>query len=426
MPGDSFPIGDTLVTYTVTDTSGNQTQGTFGVSVSDNEAPSIAGLPPTLTVEVEATGCGATVTWDLPVITDNCMLTSSSASQTPGVFLPVGVTIVTYDAEDSAGNQTSATLVITVTDSEGPTIGPVPAAIVVSNDLGQCGANVSWTPPTVSDSCVITSFTSTHQPGDFFPVGLTTVFYTATDENGNVTTEPFSVTVTDGENPTLAVGSDVFANVDPGTCSGTVTVTPPFAADNCAIGSVINDYNGTGDASDNYPLGTTMVTWIATDASGNQTSQMQAITVDFAGGDDCNANGIPDACELLEGTVEDCNENGVPDECDISLGTSSDVDGNNVPDECDANFTRGDANDDGTLNIADAIFLLTNLFVGGPAPVCLDAGDTNDDGFIDISDVITAINYIFVGGAAPPAPFPNCGIDPTADALDCAGSVQCP
>lgn len=31
---------------------------------------------------------------------------------------------------------------------------------------------------------------------------------------------------------------------------------------------------------------------------------------------DCNGNGIPDACELHDGTSSDVNENGIPDECD--------------------------------------------------------------------------------------------------------------
>jgi hypothetical protein len=31
----------------------------------------------------------------------------------------------------------------------------------------------------------------------------------------------------------------------------------------------------------------------------------------------------------------DCNGNGVPDDCDITDGTSQDVNGNAIPDECE-------------------------------------------------------------------------------------------
>ncbi|MCK4660217.1 MAG: FG-GAP repeat protein, partial [Phycisphaerae bacterium] len=50
---------------------------------------------------------------------------------------------------------------------------------------------------------------------------------------------------------------------------------------------------------------------------------------------DCNANTIPDECDLAAGTSEDCNFNEVPDECDIADGVSNDCNGNNVPDECE-------------------------------------------------------------------------------------------
>lgn len=50
---------------------------------------------------------------------------------------------------------------------------------------------------------------------------------------------------------------------------------------------------------------------------------------------DCNANGVPDECDLSRGTSNDCNANGIPDECDVTSGTSFDCNQNGVPDECD-------------------------------------------------------------------------------------------
>ncbi len=49
---------------------------------------------------------------------------------------------------------------------------------------------------------------------------------------------------------------------------------------------------------------------------------------------DCNANDIPDECE------DDCNGNGLADECDIAEGTSQDTNGNGIPDECEARMNR--------------------------------------------------------------------------------------
>ena len=79
-------------------------------------------------------------------------------------------------------------------------------------------------------------------------------------------------------------------------------------------------------------------------------------------------------------------------------------------------FIRGDSNDDGELNIGDAVFTLSFLFIGDEHPECLAANDTNDDGEVNITDVIRTLNFLFLGGTdAPPAPFPNPGIDPTRD-----------
>lgn len=87
-------------------------------------------------------------------------------------------------------------------------------------------------------------------------------------------------------------------------------------------------------------------------------------------------------------------------------------------------FSRGDCNQDATLDISDPVTLLQATFAGGPTPPCLDACDGNDDGAIDISDAVYLLSALFAGGAAPGAPT-QCGVDPTPDALDCAASV-CP
>jgi hypothetical protein len=82
-------------------------------------------------------------------------------------------------------------------------------------------------------------------------------------------------------------------------------------------------------------------------------------------------------------------------------------------------FSRGDSNADGTLNIADAIGVLTFLFSGGRPPLCLDAADADDDGSATITDAIRVLNYLFLGADPPPPPFPDVGPDPSEDDLDC-------
>ncbi len=87
-------------------------------------------------------------------------------------------------------------------------------------------------------------------------------------------------------------------------------------------------------------------------------------------------------------------------------------------------FLRGDANDDGSANLADAIYIINWRFTGGPEPVCFDSADVNDDSMVNIADTIFLINFFFVEGPPPLAPFPNPGVDPTfEDMLPCEDSI---
>ncbi len=93
-------------------------------------------------------------------------------------------------------------------------------------------------------------------------------------------------------------------------------------------------------------------------------------------------------------------------------------------------FIRGDCNDDGIFDIADAVSFLNVLFPpggGSPSiPPCLDACDGNDDGANDIADPIAILDGLFASGPLPPSPYPGCGIDPTGDGVDCNSVSFCP
>jgi 7,8-dihydropterin-6-yl-methyl-4-(beta-D-ribofuranosyl)aminobenzene 5'-phosphate synthase len=68
---------------------------------------------------------------------------------------------------------------------------------------------------------------------------------------------------------------------------------------------------------------------------------------------------------------------------------------------------RGDAGEDGEVDLTDAIRLLGGLFAGGPWPLSPVAADANGDGSADIADPIYLLQYLFAGGPRPPAPFPE-------------------
>ena len=92
----------------------------------------------------------------------------------------------------------------------------------------------------------------------------------------------------------------------------------------------------------------------------------------------------------------------------------------------DADFSRGDANVDGILDLSDAVAILGFLFLTEPLG-CLDAADADDSGDLNVADAIVSLGYVFAGGAPFPTPGPGeCGPDPTPDALGCESFPLCP
>ncbi|MEN2284511.1 HYR domain-containing protein, partial [Algoriphagus sp. SE2] len=157
-----------------------------------------------------------------------------------------------------------------------PVISGCPTDIIVSNDLGNCSAVVTWTPPTASGAGTVI-LTSNFEPGAVFSVGTTKVTYTATDGFGNQSSCSFDVTVNDSEAPvpptppadiTVLSAAQIPTPVDLtaiDNCEGSITVSPTI--------QIIKDPSA---CDNNY---TEIRTWTFVDAAGNLSFVDQTITV---------------------------------------------------------------------------------------------------------------------------------------------------
>jgi hypothetical protein len=53
------------------------------------------------------------------------------------------------------------------------------------------------------------------------------------------------------------------------------------------------------------------------------------------------------------------------------------------------------------VNVSDAVYLVSYIFGGGPAPFDPCRGNVDCDARLNISDAVYLINYIFGGGSSP-------------------------
>ena len=266
----TYPLGNTTVTWTVTDDAGNIATCTQVVTVEDNEAPMIT-CPTDLTLSTAGGSCDITgVALGTPVTTDNCSV--ASVTNDAPVTFALGTTSVTWTVTDGAGNTATCVQLVTVEDNELPTIS-CPSDVVITADAGQCSSSaVVLGTATGSDNCTVASITS--DAPAIFPIGVTTVTWTIVDGAGNTATCEQFVTVTDDEIPTIVCPFPITITADAGVCeSANVVLGMPITGDNCLTVNVTND------APAIFPLGTTTVTWTVEDAAGNTAICTQDVTV---------------------------------------------------------------------------------------------------------------------------------------------------
>jgi hypothetical protein len=188
---------------------------------------------------------------------------------------------VTYTATDARGNVGTATQSVTVTDSTLPTIS-APANITATASES-CDALVTLGSPAASDNCPGVTTSGARSDGQIlsapFPTGTTTVTWTALDAHGRTATAAQTVTVNDVTPPTITAPANITVTAG-ATCNATVSLGTPATSDNCAGVTVAAARSDGQPLASPFPLGTTTVTYTATDAGGNTDTAAQTVTVD--------------------------------------------------------------------------------------------------------------------------------------------------
>jgi hypothetical protein len=308
--GTTF-ISNTTVTLTFTDPSGNSKSCQFEVITEDMESPaitinSIPSFHSNENCEVILPDLSSFIS-----ATDNCTSDDDlQIQQIPAegdTLSHLALTDIIFIVTDAAGNHSSDTITIAVTDTIAPFI-DCPETQYLA--LGYaCEAYVPdfttiiWT----EDACSPVTFEQIPAAGESLDAGEHDIQIIAHDDSGNSDTCHFSLFVEDISFPSIYIvktvnvnTGDIFTYMTPDgvlivddaqasqideddayPCSYYIELPEPFNYDNCGIQSSINNHTGTSNASGFYPVGYTAIEWAVTDIHGNTTYDVVDLTVHY-------------------------------------------------------------------------------------------------------------------------------------------------
>ena len=262
------------VTLTVTDNNGNVSTCNSTVTVHDNVNPT--AIAQNLTVLLDATGAGSiTATQADNGSNDACGIASLALNQTDFDCSHVGSNIVTLTATDNNGNTGSTTFTVDVQDNVNPTA--IAQNLTVQLDAsGSATITGTQADNGSSDACGIASLVPSKTTFGCADVGTpSTVTLTVTDNNANVATTTFTVTVEDNVDPT-AVAQNLTVQLD-ASGAGSITATQADNGSNDACGIASLALNQTD--FDCSHVGSNIVTLTATDNNGNTGSTTFTVDV---------------------------------------------------------------------------------------------------------------------------------------------------
>ncbi len=364
-------IGPNTVTLTVGDKGGNFSTCTAIVNVIDTTPPTLI-CPSNQTVNTLSGTCSGTYSIPNPVM-DNCadgpwgaafsgnangMPTDLSGiapgSASGALTFELGVTTVTLSGQDYFGNIASTcSFTITVRDKERPTV-TCPSSFVIPGSI-TCGARYDFG-YTGADNCQVAFWAIEYTPeggvggssfgpigndlAGFLDMGLNTIKYQARDVGGNWAIPCiFNVTVVDTFSPTLNCPADITVGNALNQCKAVVTYTVS-SSDNCSSASHVQSDVSGYTSGDEFPVGTTIQSYTATDAAGNTSTCSFQVTVNDT---------LPPHIYCPSGNVV---RNADPGQCDhTAVGQDLDV---SATDNCQLQSITNDLNN--TSSLGGAVF----------------------------------------------------------------------
>jgi hypothetical protein len=216
---------------------------------------------------------GDSLTFYVAEVSGNVLYSGGATAGGTAAFsanMSVGKHQIFVQVDDGKGGYDNLYQTLVVTDGTPPQFARTPPDVKTT----ACGGQVNLGAATAVDNCSSgTPVAITNNAPGTFPLGTTTVTWTATDTSGNTATYKQRVTVAGQPKFVLTPSNISYTACDPAPTSiGTAT-----AVDIC--GSALKVTN---NAASTFPVGTTTVTWTATDSMGDSATYKQKVTVSAA------------------------------------------------------------------------------------------------------------------------------------------------
>ena len=269
-------IGTVPAALIVTDLSGNESRCNSMISVIDNTSP-VANCKDVI-LFLEENGM-TLLTPDMidDNSTDDCMIDSLHLDQTQFICTDIGLQIVTLTVMDAQGNFNSCQGQVTILDTIPPDL-TCPENIVTNAAQNQNSTMVTWEDIVVVDNCDF-AISSSHESGNLFDCGTTSVSYQVVDDSGNLDTCDFTIQVNcDFCVPVVNCPADSVIAACPDSLIDFSLFPTPIIIDSCEMALTISELQSNLISSDDCKAEYELV-WTISNGVDFDTTCVQTVTL---------------------------------------------------------------------------------------------------------------------------------------------------